>query len=565
MSKIFGFLLGVVVALAGPAAFGVLAAEGGIELNAKEMALAYGIGALIFWAVVSYFSGAAALGAFVVFGTMIYAVHWIPNRMTNFLNDVPGVTTGMIEGVKAYTLNGVVPILAVISLVFGIQSIVRSVQRRRRARVEAERLQREQELAQAQQAAEVAPYQPPAAYPVAGGDYQQPAANQYGGYGNSSYEDLFDDEPEPVRPRNQADEQTAMFATAPAEQEAYAEEDYQPDNEDETRLVPTDGDDTVLVPTGQHAPDNSADEETAQAETPAAQEETAARPQEPVAESTDPAEDETQLTPTSTTAPAAPATSEQPTAVASVEASTPAPSTPAPAEHEASAPASSEDPTVVAPTSQPSAQAPSAPAPAAPAPSAPAPAEHDASAPASSEDPTVVAPSSQPSAQAPSAPAPSAPAPSGPASAAPAPSAPVAGRQGGESSQEGPQAAVSEPVAGQPGEARDDAQSSQGGPQAAVGVASEPVAGQASEAREGGEFSQAAPQGAVGAVSGPAAVVQRREEVGQQYRERMEGPEEDETGEHHFGAFENPMFSDEMLPQAPRVMDAPGQFRPAGT
>jgi len=45
----------------------------------------------------------------------------------------------------------------------------------------------------------------------------------------------------------------------------------------------------------------------------------------------------------------------------------------------------------------------------------------------------------------------------------------------------------------------------------------------------------------------------------------MEGPEEDATGEHHFGAFENPMFSDETLPQAPRVMDAPSQFRPAGT
>jgi hypothetical protein len=82
---------------------------------------------------------------------------------------------------------------------------------------------------------------------------------------------------------------------------------------------------------------------------------------------------------------------------------------------------------------------------------------------------------------------------------------------------------------------------------------------------EGGESSEGGSQAVGGVVSEPAPVVQRREEVGQQYRERMEGPEEDETGEHHFGAFENPMFSDEMLPQPPRVMDAPGHFRPAGT
>jgi hypothetical protein len=59
--------------------------------------------------------------------------------------------------------------------------------------------------------------------------------------------------------------------------------------------------------------------------------------------------------------------------------------------------------------------------------------------------------------------------------------------------------------------------------------------------------------------------MQRREEVGQQYRERMDSPDEDSTGEHFFGAFENPMQSDESRPQAPRVMDLPGQFRPAGT
>ncbi|ONI69927.1 hypothetical protein BWI15_25800 [Kribbella sp. ALI-6-A] len=212
MSKILGFLLGIVAALAGPAAFGVLTAEGGVELNAKEMALAYGIGALIFWALVSYFSGAAALGAALTLGAMIYAVHWIPNRTTNFLNDVPAVTTGMINGIKAYTLNGVVPILAVISLVYAIQLIVQSVRRRRRERAEAERRQREQELAQAQQEAEVA-----AVYPSAGAEYAPPAGdNRFQSFGNTSYDDLFEDEPAPVQPRSQADENTMQFSEADA-------------------------------------------------------------------------------------------------------------------------------------------------------------------------------------------------------------------------------------------------------------------------------------------------------------------------------------------------------------
>ena len=208
VAKFLGFLLGVAVALAGPAVFGVLAAPGGIELNAKEMALAYGIGALIFWAVVSYFSGAGALGAFVAFGTLVYCWLWIPNRTTNFLNDVPGVTNGMIEGAKQYTLNGVVPILGVISLVYAIQLIVQGVRRRRRERADAERLQREQEAAQAQQEADVA-----AVYPVAGGTYQAPAAYE----SHTRYDDLFD-EPEPVQPRNQADEQTRQFPVGVAEE-----------------------------------------------------------------------------------------------------------------------------------------------------------------------------------------------------------------------------------------------------------------------------------------------------------------------------------------------------------
>jgi type II secretory pathway pseudopilin PulG len=238
-------LLGVAVALAGPAVFGVMAAPGGIELNAKGMALAYGIGALIFWTVVSYFSGAGALGAFVAFGTLIYCWHWIPNRTTNFLNDIPGVTTGMIDGSKQFTLNGVVPILTVISLVYAIQLIVRSVQRRRRERAEAERLQAEQEAAQAQQEADAA-----AVYPVAGSTY--PAGGQYAGsFGNSSrYDDLFDDEePTPMPPRSQADEQTATYPTAGAEQTAqFPVAGNDAEGNDDTVLVPSDRDETTQVP-----------------------------------------------------------------------------------------------------------------------------------------------------------------------------------------------------------------------------------------------------------------------------------------------------------------------------
>ena len=268
MSKFLGFLLGVAVALAGPAVFGVLAAPGGIELNAKGMALAYGIGALIFWAVVSYFSGAGALGAFVAFGTLVYCWLWIPNRTTNFLNDVPGVTNGMIDGSKQYTLNGVVPILTVVSVVYAIQLIVQSVQRRRRARAEAERLQREQEAAQAQQEADAADL-----YPVAGSTY--PASGQYGGsFGNSTrYDDLFDEEePASVPPRSQADEQTAYFPTAGPEQTAqFPVAGNDAEGNDETVLVPGDRDETVQVPTAEAAPPEADDDQTVVAPVPTAE------------------------------------------------------------------------------------------------------------------------------------------------------------------------------------------------------------------------------------------------------------------------------------------------------
>jgi hypothetical protein len=44
----------------------------------------------------------------------------------------------------------------------------------------------------------------------------------------------------------------------------------------------------------------------------------------------------------------------------------------------------------------------------------------------------------------------------------------------------------------------------------------------------------------------------------------MDGPDVDDSGEHFFGAFENPNLPEEGRPQAPRVMDLPSQFRPAG-
>jgi hypothetical protein len=257
VAKFLGFLLGVAVALAGPAVFGVLAAPGGIELNAKGMALAFGIGALIFWAVVSYFSGAGALGAFAAFGTLVYCWLWIPNRTTNFLNDVPGVTTGMIEGSKQYTLNGVVPILGVISLVYAIQLIVQSVQRRRRERADAERLQREQEAAQAQQEADVA-----SVYPVAGGTYQ-PAAPAY--ESRSRYDDLFDD-PEPVQPRNQADDQTRPFPVAAEfdHTRQFAEPDADSNYTDETVVAAAPEN---QAPENQAAEHQAADEEVGQGTT----------------------------------------------------------------------------------------------------------------------------------------------------------------------------------------------------------------------------------------------------------------------------------------------------------
>jgi hypothetical protein len=248
------------------------------------MALAFGIGALIFWAVVSYFSGAGALGAFVAFGTLVYCWLWIPNRTTNFLNDVPGVTTGMIDGSKQYTLNGVVPILGVISLVYAIQLIVRSAQRRRRERADAERLQREQEAVQAQQDADAA-----AVYPVAGSTYPaDPPAYE----SHTSYDDLFDEpEPEPVQPRNQADEPTRQFPVQPnadfepAVEPAVEPEpdvEVQPENElEHTQQFPgpdaesnsSGGDDETVVAQAPVTEEPQAEEPKLQAEEPKTAEE----------------------------------------------------------------------------------------------------------------------------------------------------------------------------------------------------------------------------------------------------------------------------------------------------
>jgi hypothetical protein len=347
-------LLGVAVALAGPAVFGVLAAPGGIELNAKEMALAFGLGALIFWAVVSYFSGAGALGAFAAFGTLIYCWLWIPNRTTNFLNDVPGVTNGMIEGSKQYTQNGVVPILGVISLVYAIQLIVRAVQRRRRERADAERLQQEQEAAQAQQEADVA-----AVYPVAAGTYQ--AAPSYESH--SRYDDLFD-EPAPVQPRNQADEQTRQFPVGDAEEFEHTRTFAAPDAESNES-----GEETVAAPAAavadQHdEPPQSTEEPTVQSPTPTPVAEQADAPQSDAPQSDAQQSDAQQSDAQETVARESVAPVEQP--------ATPGEQASAPAGEEQGAPVEPAQEAPVAQTPAPEPTTPEAPAPEAPAAEAPA-------------------------------------------------------------------------------------------------------------------------------------------------------------------------------------------------
>jgi heme exporter protein D len=124
----------------------------------------------------------------------------------------------MIDGIKQYTQSGMVPVLAVISLIYAIQLIVQSVQKRRRLRAETDRVQREQALAQAEQGAEATAH-----YPVAGGDYQTTVDNHYG----SQYEEPYGEDPVPFPPSNYSpddDERTTQFEAdaanyAPAEDE----------------------------------------------------------------------------------------------------------------------------------------------------------------------------------------------------------------------------------------------------------------------------------------------------------------------------------------------------------
>ena len=134
--KVLGFILGIVVAVAGPAAFGVLAAGGDVDLSAKETAVVYAVWALALWIAASLGAGTGALGAALTFAVMTYAMHFIPNRTTDFLNDLPGVTGGMIEGVKKAVLDGLAPVLGVITLVYAIQLMVLAVRRRSQLREE---------------------------------------------------------------------------------------------------------------------------------------------------------------------------------------------------------------------------------------------------------------------------------------------------------------------------------------------------------------------------------------------------------------------------------------------
>ncbi|MFB6724770.1 hypothetical protein ACFCV3_31630 [Kribbella sp. NPDC056345] len=585
MSKFLGFLLGVAVALAGPAVFGVLSAPGGIQLNTKGMTLAYAVGALVFWAVVSYFSGAGAIGAFLAFGTLVYCWLWIPNRTTNFLNDVPGVTAGMVEGTRQYTLNGVVPILTVISLVYAIQLIVRSVQRRRLARAEAERLQREQEAAQAQQEAATA-----AVYPVAASNYP---AESYGGAGyaapsyepSNRYDDLFD---EPERPRNQADEQTAQFPVAePAPERTAAfpvvgnEVAY---SNDDTVLVPSDRDETVVAPMPDAdevtviASDHDAD---ATAVAPAAEQTAVAEPAATDAENGDDADgraeggapvaaDPRVGTPVAA-APAGPA----PEAEAPVaSAPTAPPAAPAAEPTTVAEPAAAEDETrdvaQQAPEAEPVAAAPEAEAPAAAAPVAGA---SVAPAPAA-EEPVASAPTAPPAAPAAEPTTVAEPAAAEDETRDVAQHAPDAAPAGGGSEDDrsdGPAGGGSAGGGAASGAAASGGATggASGGGSAGGGAAS---GGSAGGASGGGAVGGAAGGGSTGggpggfqAVPPPSAPaggdkpdaprsggvgwqgsVGEPERVGQQYRERMEDPED--TGEFHVSAFEGPFNSPGMRP-----------------
>lgn len=181
MVKVLGFILGIVVAAAGPAAFGVLATGGDIDLSTRETAIVYAVWALALWIAASLGGGAGALGAALTFGAMTYAVHFIPNRTTKFLNDVPGVTDGMIEGLKKAVLDGLVPVLGVITLVYAVQLMVLAVRRRNQLR--AEEAREEQAAMQARMAARREEAMLP------GGDdatSTYPSSPSYGGDGDES-------------------------------------------------------------------------------------------------------------------------------------------------------------------------------------------------------------------------------------------------------------------------------------------------------------------------------------------------------------------------------------------
>ncbi|WP_328995274.1 hypothetical protein OG394_11920 [Kribbella sp. NBC_01245] len=340
MTKFFGFLLGVAVACALPAAFGVLVAEGGVELSTKELALAYGIGALVFWGAISIATGAAALGAALAFGTMIYAVHWIPNRTNNFLNDVPGVTTGMIEGLRANVLSGLIPVLAVIALIYSIQQIVQAVRRRRARKAEEARLAQEQAAA--------------GETPQYGDPYDQPMESHTHGFVeqyDQPYDQYADHAPvestrefapvyeqtapipvqEPAYAGEQteiqgADEQTTQFATADASDDESRDETVQFAATGETETAERD---EVADAAASASPEDEAVEDNASEITQVADEDRKA--ESPVLE-----QDPLPLTPpmsTRTTPPAA-----EPT----TSAATPEPVEPEPAKPEAAKPEAAE-------------------------------------------------------------------------------------------------------------------------------------------------------------------------------------------------------------------------------
>jgi hypothetical protein len=361
--------------------------------------------------------------------------------------------------------------------------------------------------------------EPVAAYPVAGGDYQQD--DRFGNnFGNSNYDDLFEEEPTPFTPRNQADEQTAQFSPA------TAPKSYEDDDRDETRLVPTDADETAMVPTGERTVAGGYDEadtpEEAATEQASGEEHAALEPHEA------PDEVETQTVSTDEAAAQQVAVDEAATQQVVVD--------------EPGASQAEEAGTQPVPVPEP--EAPKA--------VAPRVAGGGASEVEDGGEATQPMPIARPEAARNSEAALSAETQARELRRPQAEASQAQGSQGQPSQAEASQAPAAQ---GQPSQAEaSQAPVSQGQPsqaEASQAPASQGQPSQAEAPRAQAPQAQAQAPQAEGARGGGL----RKEEMGQQYRERMDPPDVDDTGEFFVGAFETPPE-----PMTQR-MELPGQFR----